>query len=168
MSNQIPTGFSEEFTQEVQLKLQQRGSRFAEAATRRSFTGKDAKAVEQLGSVVAQKKTTRHADTPLMDTPHDARWVYPVDYEFADLIDPQDELRAIASFEDRRRRGHHALLEHVLDRDGYGTSRRFGLGWYDGGEATSGKESPLGSGSRSRLRPSLLRHLGRRARRPAW
>tara|TARA_R110002096_G_scaffold95119_4_gene213473 strand:+ start:236 stop:1129 length:894 start_codon:yes stop_codon:yes gene_type:complete len=99
VSNQIPTGFSEEFTQEVQLKLQQRGSRFAEAATRRSFTGKDAKAVEQLGSVVAQKKTTRHADTPLMDTPHDARWVYPVDYEFADLIDPQDELRAIASFE---------------------------------------------------------------------
>jgi len=49
--------------------------------------------------VVAVKRTTRHGDTPIVSTPHDARWVYPVDYEWADLIDPQDELRAIASFE---------------------------------------------------------------------
>jgi len=99
VSNQIPTGFSEEFTTEVQLKLQQKGTRFGSSVMRRNFTGKDAKAVEQIGSVVATKRTTRHGDTPLSNTPHDARWIYPVDYEWADLIDPQDELRAIASFE---------------------------------------------------------------------
>jgi len=99
MSTQIPVGFSEDFTTEVRLLLQQNDSRFGMAVNRRSFVGKDAKAVEQIGAVVAQKRTTRHADTPLIDTPHDARWVYPVDYEFADLIDQQDELRAIASFE---------------------------------------------------------------------
>jgi len=99
MSVNIPVGFSEDFTTEVKLLLQQNDSRFGPAVTSRSFVGKDAKAVEQIGAVVAQKRTTRHADTPLIDTPHDARWVYPVDYEFADLIDEQDELRAIASFE---------------------------------------------------------------------
>ena len=99
MSVNIPVGFSEDFTTEVKLLLQQNDSRFGPAVLNRSFVGKDAKAVEQIGAVVAQKRTTRHADTPLIDTPHDARWVYPVDYEFADLIDEQDELRAIASFE---------------------------------------------------------------------
>ena len=99
MSTEIPVGFSEDFTTEVKLLLQQQDSRFGPAVNTRAFVGKDAKAVEQIGAVVAQKRTTRHADTPLIDTPHDARWVYPVDYEFADLIDEQDELRAIASFE---------------------------------------------------------------------
>ena len=99
MSTQITTGFSEQFTSEVALLLQQHSSRFASSVLSRNFTGKDAKAVEQIGSVTAQKRTTRHADTPQIDTPHSARWIYPVDYEFADLIDQQDELRAIASFE---------------------------------------------------------------------
>ena len=58
-------------------------------------TGKAAKAVEQIGSVNAQKRTTRHADTPLISTPHDARWVFPVDYEWADLIDDQDRVRML-------------------------------------------------------------------------
>lgn len=99
MSENIPIGFSEQFTSEVQLLLQQKDERFGSAVMVRQFTGKDAKAVEQIGSVVAQRRTTRHADTPIISTPHDARWVYPVDYEFADFIDPQDELRAVASFE---------------------------------------------------------------------
>ena len=99
MSENIPVGFSEEFTTEVQLKLQQRDSRFAQASMSRSFTGKDAKALEQIGAVAAVRKTTRHADTPILNTPHDARWIYPSDYQWADLIDPEDELRAIASFE---------------------------------------------------------------------
>ena len=99
MSTEIPTGFSEEFTTNVELLLQQKQSRFRNAVMVKSFTGKSAKAVEQIGSVTAQKRTTRHADTPLISTPHDARWVFPVDYEWADLIDAQDELRAVASFE---------------------------------------------------------------------
>lgn len=99
MSTQIPTGFSEQYTTEVQLLLQQEPSRFRTAVMSRNYTGKSAKAVEQIGAVTAQKRTTRHADTPLIDTPHDARWVFPVDYEWADLIDEQDELRAIADFE---------------------------------------------------------------------
>lgn len=120
MSNQIPTGFSEEFTTEVKLLLQQTDSRFRGAVLNRSFTGKDAKAVEQIGSVVAQRRTTRHADTPLIETPHDARWIYPVDYEWADLIDPQDELRAIASFQSSYVQNGAAAIRRAHDDETIG------------------------------------------------
>jgi hypothetical protein len=79
----------------VQLLLQQRGSKLRDACTIGSYTGKAAKAVEQIGSVTAQARTTRHGDTPLISTPHDARWVFPTDYEWADMIDDQDKLRML-------------------------------------------------------------------------
>ena len=50
-----------------------------------SAKGKAAKVVEQIGAVNAIKRTSRHADTPLISTPHAARWTFPVDYEWADL-----------------------------------------------------------------------------------
>ena len=49
----------------------------ARCVTVGSYTGKAAKAVEQIGAVTAQARTSRHADTPLISTPHDARWVSP-------------------------------------------------------------------------------------------
>lgn len=115
MSNQIPVGFSEEFTSEVRLLLQQEDSRFQNAVMTRSFRGKDAKAVEQIGAVSAVVRTTRHSDTPLSNTPHDARWIYPIDYEWADLIDPQDELRAIASFQSSYVQNAAAAMRRAKD-----------------------------------------------------
>lgn len=85
----------QQYTTNVQLLLQQKGSVLRAAVTEGSYTGKAAKAVEQVGAVKAQKRTTRHADTPLISTPHDARWVFPEDLEWADLIDDQDKLRMI-------------------------------------------------------------------------
>jgi hypothetical protein len=77
------------------LLLQQRGSKLRDCVTVGSYTGKAAKAVEQIGAVTAQARTSRHADTPLISTPHDARWVFPSDYEWADMIDDQDKLRML-------------------------------------------------------------------------
>lgn len=95
MSDQITTAFVQDYKSTVQGLLQQNDSRFRMAVSEDSYTGKAGKAVEQVGAVTAQKRTSRHADTPLIETPHDARWVYPVDYEWADLIDNQDKLRMI-------------------------------------------------------------------------
>jgi len=95
MSFEISTAFVQQYSSNVALLLQQRGSRLRDAVTIGSYTGKAAKAVEQIGAVTAQKRTSRHADTPLISTPHDARWVFPVDYEWADLVDDQDKLRAL-------------------------------------------------------------------------
>ena len=41
------------------------------------------------------KKTSRHSDTPQIDTPHARRRVSLADYEFADLIDQQDKVRLL-------------------------------------------------------------------------
>lgn len=93
MSFEIEVARIEEYKNNVQLLLQQRGAKLRDAVTMDTYRGKAGKAVEQIGKVTAQKVTTRHADTPLISTPHDARWVFPVDYDWADLVDSFDKLR---------------------------------------------------------------------------
>jgi hypothetical protein len=95
MSFNVTTHFVQQYTTNVQLLLQQKGSKLRNTVTVGSYTGKAAKAIEQVGPVTAQKRTIRHGDTPLISTPADARWVFPVDYEWADLIDDQDKLRML-------------------------------------------------------------------------
>ncbi len=95
MSFEVTTAFVQQYTTNVQLLLQQRGSKLRDYCTMGSYTGKAAKAVEQIGAVTAQRKTSRHSDTPLISTPHDARWVFPTDFEWADMIDDQDKLRML-------------------------------------------------------------------------
>ena len=95
MSTQVTTAFVQQYTTNIQLLLQQRGSKLRMGCMEGSYTGKSAKCVEQIGSVTAQTRSTRHADTPLVTTPHDARWCFPIDKEVADLIDDQDKLRML-------------------------------------------------------------------------
>jgi len=59
-----------------------------------SVVGKNA-FFDQVGSVTAQLKVSRHSDTPQIDTPHSRRRVSLADYEFADLIDQQDKVRLL-------------------------------------------------------------------------
>lgn len=95
MSFQVPTHFVQQYTTNVMFLLQQRGGKLASRVMPGSYTGKGAKAVEQVGAVKPVKNLGRHADTPLISTPADARWVYPNDYDWADLIDQQDKLRML-------------------------------------------------------------------------
>jgi hypothetical protein len=96
MSNEILDWSVIDYKSTVEHLLQQRGSKFRSTVMEDSYNGKAGAAVNQIGAVNAQLKTTRHSDTPLIETPHDKRWVYPSDYEWADLIDDQDKLRIIA------------------------------------------------------------------------
>ena len=95
MADTIPVHFVQAYTANVQLLLQQKGGKLTPFVTQGTYTGKGAKAVEQIGSVKPVKNLSRHADTPLISTPGDARWVFPNDYEWADLIDDQDRLRML-------------------------------------------------------------------------
>lgn len=95
MSTQITTAFVQDYRSTVELLLQQKGSKLRDAVMVGTYTGKAAKIVEQFGPVNAQRRTTRHGDMPLISTPQDARWVFPYDYEWADLIDQPDKLRMI-------------------------------------------------------------------------
>ena len=115
MSNEIIVARSQQYTTNVELLLQQMGSRFRSTVTEDSHTGKAAKAVEQIGATAAQKKTTRHGDTPLIETPHAARWVHPVDYEWADLIDDQDKLQMVIDPTSSYSKNGAAALSRAID-----------------------------------------------------
>ncbi len=95
MSTEVTTAFVEQYTANVALLLQQRGSKLRGAVTEDSYVGKAGVPVEQIGATNAQKRTSRHADTPLMNTPHDRPWVFPSDYNWADLIDSPDKVRML-------------------------------------------------------------------------
>lgn len=94
MSNQITTAFVQQYSNNVQMLSQQKGSLLRNSVRIESVTGKNA-FFDQVGSATAVKRLTRHADTPQMDTPHSRRRVSLVDYEYADLIDNQDKLRTL-------------------------------------------------------------------------
>jgi len=94
MSNQITTAFVQQYGSNVQMLSQQMGSRLREAVDVESITGKNAY-FEQVGSVAAQVRTSRHASTPQIDTPHSRRRVSLADYEWADLIDDADKVRML-------------------------------------------------------------------------
>jgi len=65
---------------------QQKGSLLRSAVSVESITGKNA-FFDSVGVATAVKRTSRHGDTPQIDTPHSRRRVSLVDYEYADLID---------------------------------------------------------------------------------
>lgn len=99
MSFEAAVASTQQYTDNVRYLLQQNGSKLRKAVMEGSYTGKAAKAVEQIGAVEAEDRTTRHDDTPLISTPHDARWVFPIDSRWADLIDDEDKLRQLAKLD---------------------------------------------------------------------
>jgi len=95
MSFNVSTAFVQQYSTNVQMLLQQQGSRLRGAVQNMKFVGKAASMAEQFGSVTPVRNQSRHSDTPLISTPQDKRWIYPNDYDWADLIDNQDKLRML-------------------------------------------------------------------------
>ena len=96
MSVEITTAFVEQYKSNVFHLAQQKGSRLRDAVRTETVTGKS-HFFERIGSVAAQKRTSRHSDTPRMDTPHSRRKVTMDDYDWADLIDNEDKVRMLIS-----------------------------------------------------------------------
>jgi len=95
MSTQITTAFVEQYSSNIQMLSQQKGSLLRDKVRLESVVGKNA-FFDQVGSVTATVRSSRHSDTPQADTPHSRRRVTLVDYEFADLIDDLDKVRMLA------------------------------------------------------------------------
>lgn len=90
MSTQITTAMVEQYSSNVQILMQQKESRLRQVVrVETGIIGKNA-FFDQLNATAAVKRTTRHADTPLVNTPHLRRRVSLSDYDWADLIDNLD------------------------------------------------------------------------------
>ena len=94
MSTEITKAFVEQYSSNIQMLSQQKGSLLRDKVRLESVTGKNA-FFDQIGSVTATVRSTRHSDTPQADTPHSRRRVSLVDYEFADLVDDLDKVRML-------------------------------------------------------------------------
>ena len=66
MSNQITTAFVQQYSNNVQMLSQQKGSLLRSAVDVETVNGKNS-FFDQVGVASAVKRTTRHADTPQMD-----------------------------------------------------------------------------------------------------
>ena len=69
MSTQIDTAFVNQFSANVQMLSQQMGSLLRDAVDVESVNGEKA-FFDQVGSAAAVKRTSRHSDTPMVETPH--------------------------------------------------------------------------------------------------
>ena len=114
MSTQITTAFVNQFSANVQLLSQQMGSLLRNAVDVESVNGEKA-FFDQVGSAAAVLRTSRHADTPIVDTPHSRRMVTMSDYEYADLIDDQDKVRLLVEPTSTYSRAAAAAMGRAMD-----------------------------------------------------
>lgn len=114
MSTQITTAFVNQFSSNIQMLSQQMGSLLRNAVDVETVTGEKA-FFDQVGSAAAVLRTSRHADTPLIDTPHSRRMVTMSDYEYADLIDDQDKVRLLVDPTSTYSRAAAAAMGRAMD-----------------------------------------------------
>jgi len=116
MSNQITTAFSQQFGQTVALLSQQRGSMLRGVVRNESVTGEKA-FFDQVSSVSAVLKVSRHSDTPLTEVPHSRRSVSMNTYEFADLIDDADQVATIIDPTSAYAQSAAAAMNRAIDSE---------------------------------------------------
>ena len=114
MSINITTSFVEQYSSNVNLLSQQMGSKLRGSVDEESIVGKNA-FFEQIGSTAAVLRTSRHGSTPQIDTPHSRRRVSLSDYEWADLIDDQDKVRALVDPTSAYAKNAAAAMNRAMD-----------------------------------------------------
>lgn len=95
MSLNLPSHYVQQYATNIQLLLQQKGSKLRGAVMTGSHVGKQASPVDQIGAVEMIAPAGRFAAMGRVDAAVDRRWVFPNDYELPQLIDSFDKLRLL-------------------------------------------------------------------------
>ncbi len=95
VSSTITTAFVKQYMANLYILSQQRGSKMQSKVRVESVSGSENAAFDRIGTVAAQKITTRHGDTPNNEQDHTRRWVTPTDYNTNSFLDNQDKLKMI-------------------------------------------------------------------------
>jgi hypothetical protein len=96
MADNIASVYAVQYGTNISLLLQQKGSKLRQAVQVGSYKGKQSEVVTQYGATSARAVSTRYSPIVPVNTPNDRRWVFPEDYDWADLIDNFDKLRLLA------------------------------------------------------------------------
>ena len=95
MSTTITNAFVEQYQNNVTMLAQQRGSVLRPFVSVDNAVVGKTKYTEQIGPSEAIARTSRHSDSPLVDTPHKRRLYSLTDYEWGDLIDKADRVKML-------------------------------------------------------------------------
>ena len=114
MSTQITTAFVEQYSSNVSMLSQQMGSKLRGAVDVETIRGKNA-FFDQIGATAAVARTTRHGNTPQVNTPHSRRRVSLSDFEWADLIDDLDKVRMLVDPTSSYAKAAAAAMNRTID-----------------------------------------------------
>ncbi len=96
MGLNVPAHYVTQYSTNVQLLLQQKGSKLRDTVSIGMHTGEAAVPVEQIGAIEAKVRAGRGAPVVFTDSPETRRWVYPTDYDTdAEIVDSADKLRML-------------------------------------------------------------------------
>lgn len=95
MADNVPNWYVHQYSTNIQLMLQQRGSRLEKGVMGGTHVGTQASPVDQVFPITANKVVSRFAAMPRVDPLLDRRWALPTDYDLPQLIDSFDKLRLI-------------------------------------------------------------------------
>ena len=111
----ISTAFVKQFGSTIELLVQQQGSKLRDAVRVESGVTGEQAYFDQVAATTAVLKTTRNADTPLVKSDNRRRSVVLLDYEWADLVDDQDQLKMIVDPENPYARNASWALGRSID-----------------------------------------------------
>ncbi len=118
MSFQITEAFVTSFREGMTLHSQQDMSRLRGRVRVESSIKGTEESYDWVGKRRPTKRTSRHGDTKLSDTPHDRRWVVMDVYDDADLIDKPDMVRTLTdptnSYTRTMAAGFGRLIDEVI------------------------------------------------------
>ena len=95
MSEDLFKLFTTQFSTNLELKLQQKGSKLRQHVVEGFHVGKQASPINQIAAVQLKAPAGRFAPMNRVDADFTRRWVFPQDGELPQLIDSFDELRTI-------------------------------------------------------------------------
>lgn len=95
MSDQLPQLFTTQFSTNMEMLLQQMGSKIRGKVREGFHQGKIASPINQIGAIAAPGRAGVFQPLNRTDATLDRRWVFPQDVEIQQLIDSFDELRTI-------------------------------------------------------------------------
>jgi len=96
MADNIASVYAVQYGTNISLLLQQKGSKLRTSVQTGSYKGKQSEVVTQYGATAARAVSTRYQPIVPVNTPNNRRWVFPEDFDWADLIDNFDKLRLLA------------------------------------------------------------------------
>ncbi len=119
MSNQI-NQFVLQFSTDVQLLLQQRGSRLRPFVMEQSCVGEKSSPIDQIAAFEADEVTNTGSAMTLTDPGVDRRWLVPTDYDKAIRFDTFEKLRLITNPESKYAEGMTYALGRKIDLNIFG------------------------------------------------